>query len=57
MIHKLEVKIWLEGVAMENKPFVVRSHDVCKDASYREWVLEIKKRYKSAQIKAAVKVN
>lgn len=42
---------------MENKPFVVRSHDVCKDASYREWVLEIKKRYKSAQIKAAVKVN
>lgn len=42
---------------MEDKPFIVHSHDVRKDASYREWLLEIKKRYKSAQIKAAVKVN
>ena len=42
---------------MENTPFVVHSHDVCKDVSYREWLLEIKKRYKCAQIKAAVRVN
>ena len=42
---------------MGDKPFVVHSHDVRKDASYREWLLEIKKRYKSAQIKAAVRVN
>lgn len=42
---------------MENKPFIVRSHDVHLDAEYREWLLDIKNRYKNAQIKAAVKVN
>ena len=42
---------------MDKQPFVVQSHNVRKDASYREWLLEIKNRYKSAQIKAAVKVN
>ena len=42
---------------MESKPFVVRSHDICLDLEYREWLLEVKKRFKNAQIKAAVKVN
>ena len=42
---------------MDKGPFAVHSHDIIKDASYREWLLEIKRRYKNAQIKAAVKVN
>ena len=42
---------------MNDKPFIVHSHDVRKDASYREWLLEIKNRYRNAQIKASVKVN
>lgn len=42
---------------MDDKPFIVRSHDVCLDSEYREWFLELKKRYQNAQIKAAVKVN
>ena len=42
---------------MNDRPFVVRSHDVKKDASYREWLLEIKSRYQNFQIKASVKVN
>ena len=42
---------------MDDRPFVVRSHDVRKDSEYREWLLEIKNRYRNTQIKAAVKVN
>ncbi len=42
---------------MNDRPFVVRSHDVKKDASYREWLLEIRSRYQNFQIKASVKVN
>ncbi len=32
---------------MNDRPFVVRSHDVKKDASYREWLLEIRSRKKT----------
>ena len=42
---------------MDDRPFVVRSHDVRKDSEYREWLLEIKNRYRNTQIKDAVKVN
>ena len=38
-------------------PRVVKSHDVTLDDDYLEWVREIKRRYRSAQVKAAVKVN
>ena len=38
-------------------PRIVRSHDVRLDDEYSEWMREIKRRYRSAQIKAAVKVN
>ena len=40
-----------------NKPRIVESHDVTLDAEYAEWIAEVKHRYRSAQVKAAVKVN
>lgn len=39
------------------KPRVVRIHDVNIDAEYVQWISELKNRYQSAQIKAALKVN
>ena len=40
-----------------NKPVFVESHDVTLDAEDAEWIAEVKHRYRSAQVKAAVKVN
>ena len=40
-----------------SEPRLVKSHDVKLDAGYAEWIAEVKHRYRSAQIKAAVKVN
>ena len=39
------------------QPVIVGSHDVKLDADYAEWIAEVKHRYRSAQVKAAVKVN
>ena len=39
------------------KPRVVKIHDVQIDSNYVQWLNEVKSRYRSAQIKAAVKVN
>ena len=39
------------------KPCIVKSHDVTLDTEYAEWIAEVKHRYRSAQVKAAVKVN
>ena len=36
---------------------IVSSHDVKLDAEYAEWIAEVKHRYRSAQVKAAIKVN
>lgn len=36
---------------------IVKLHDVYTDAEYATWIAEIKHRYRSAQVKAAVKVN
>lgn len=36
---------------------VVRSHDVTLNEDYVKWISDVKKRFRSAQIKAAVKVN
>ena len=36
---------------------VVKTHDVKIDSNYIQWLNDIKSRYRSAQIKAAVKVN
>ena len=40
-----------------SEPCMVKSHDVKLDAEYAEWMAEVKHRYRSAQVKAAVKVN
>ncbi len=39
------------------KPTVVKIHDVKIDKDYVQWLTEIEQRYSSARIKAAVKVN
>ena len=36
---------------------MVRSHDISVDEAYIQWIGDIKKRYKNAQIKAALKIN
>ena len=41
---------------MQDK-MVVRSHDVNIDKEYAQWIAELKVRYRSAQAKAAVRVN
>jgi len=41
----------------KEKTRVVKIHDVKIDSDYAQWLSEIKSRYRSAQIKAAVKVN
>ncbi len=38
-------------------PHLVHSHDVQLDADYIQWLVELKSRYRSAHIKAAVRVN
>lgn len=46
---------------MENKemeqPRIVSSHDIHIDKEYANWIAEVKHRYRSAQVKAAVRVN
>ena len=42
---------------MDDKPFIVSSHDTKLDTDYADWLTDIKSRYRSAQVKAAVKVN
>ena len=41
----------------ENAPRMVASHDIYIDEAYAEWIAEVKHRYRSAQVKAAVRVN
>jgi len=36
---------------------MVKSHDVRIDTDYAEWIAELKHRYRSAQVKASVRVN
>ena len=38
-------------------PHIVHSHDVQLDADYTRWLVDLKSRYRNAQIKAAVCVN
>jgi len=39
------------------KPRLVTSHDIHLDTDYAKWIAEVKHRYRSAQVKAAFKVN
>ena len=36
---------------------LVKSHDINIDADYANWIAEVKHRYRSSQVKAAVRVN
>ena len=38
-------------------PRMVKSHDIRIDTDYAEWIAELKHRYRSAQVKASVRVN
>lgn len=42
---------------IKEKPRVVRSHDLFLDKDYTQWIYDIKQRFRSSQIKAAIKVN
>lgn len=39
------------------RPRVVTSHDIHLDTDYADWIAELKHRYRSSQVKAAVRVN
>lgn len=41
----------------DTSKIVIDSHDVQLDADYAQWIAELKVRYRSAQVKAAVRVN
>ena len=38
-------------------PRIVKSHDVHLDGDYADWIAELKHRYRSAQVKASMRVN
>lgn len=40
-----------------DQPRMVSSHDIHIDTDYADWIAEVKHRYRSAQVKAAVRVN
>jgi len=46
----------MENNDME-QPRMVSSHDIHIDTEYANWIAEVKHRYRSAQVKAAVRVN
>lgn len=39
------------------QPHIVHSHNVQLDTDYTRWLVELKSRYRSAQLKAAIRVN
>ncbi|MBQ8223457.1 MAG: hypothetical protein IJZ87_09000 [Bacteroidales bacterium] len=41
----------------QEKARVVKSHDIHSDADYSNWIAEVKHRYRSSLVKAALKVN
>ena len=43
--------------ANNDEVIMIKSHDIHLDGDYAEWIAEVKHRYRSAQVKAAVKVN
>ena len=41
----------------QEKARIIKSHDIRIDNDYADWITEVKHRYRSSQVKAAVKVN
>lgn len=46
-----------KDIQPQTEPYIVKSHDIHIDSDYADWIADIKNRYRSAQVKAAVKVN
>lgn len=46
-----------KGIQSKDEPYIVKSHDIHIDEDYADWIADIKSRYRSAQVNAAVKVN
>ena len=46
-----------KDIQSQAEPYIVKSHDIHIDADYADWIAGTKHRYRSAQVKAAVKVN
>ena len=46
-----------KDIQPQAEAYIVKSHDIHIDTDYADWIAEIKHRYRSAQVKAAVKVN
>ena len=46
-----------KDIQPQAEPYIVKSHDIHIDEDYADWIADIKSRYRSAQVKAAVKVN
>ena len=46
-----------KDIPSQTEPYIVKSHDIHIDEDYADWIADIKSRYRSAQVKAAVKVN
>lgn len=47
----------LKDIQQQTEPYIVKSYDIHIDADFADWIADIKSRYRSAQVKAAVKVN
>ena len=47
----------IEENEISKQPRIVKSHDIRIDTDYAEWIAELKHRYRSAQVKASVRVN
>ena len=47
----------LKDIQQQTEPYIVKSHDIHIDADFADWIADIKSRYRSAQVKTAVKVN
>ena len=46
-----------KDIQPQAEPHIVKSHDIHIDNDYADWIADTKRRYSSAQAKAAVKVN
>ena len=60
LLHKYKIRISKKGNDMKNKdniPQFVNSDSFMADKNYVKWLSDLKKRFRMAQLKAAVKVN
>lgn len=47
----------LRDMTNDTQNIIMKSHDVKLDVDYAQWIAELKVRYRSAQVKAAVREN